>query len=220
MKLLVRISFLGLMIIALLLTACGEEGFDIEKPLSKIFIMDDGSGGDTTKTSLNNETIERLDLDLDDENKVRQSLDALLDKDIKIETEEGRKNILSALQYAFTMLQRSELLPKEDRSKCNCDYQFSTFQKAVDVMGQYAVQMHQQTISTRKEEEPKIYDALYKAFTQTQKYLTHISTVNITGMIQVQSDKDTLTEIQKSAKTYLEKLSQKATDTDTKTETD
>jgi hypothetical protein len=198
MRIIVRLLFVVLLITSVFMTSgCGVDG---------LFVTGDGSEANT-KSELSAENVADLDVNLDDENTVRRHLTALKDKDFDISVSEHRQSVTSSLQYAVSMLKRSKLLPKEERSKCSCEYQLSTFKLAVELIGEYAHKLNQQTIGIKKREEPKTYKEIYASFNTIKEYLTDLSTLDVEAMMEVASDEQPLTEIQSLAKSYLKKLS-------------
>lgn len=190
----------------LLGAGCGEEAPGFEEVLGKVFVTGSEKGEESTG-KLSNETVEKLNLDVDDETTVISNLNALKDKEFNIDDEQ--KNALISLNYVTTIVRRSSLLPKEKQSPCQCHYATSTFKLAVEVLGDYLVKLRRQNLLTRVKNELDAYQQLYEQFSLGKEILEELSKVDILRlpMARDSKEKEGLEEIKKAATEALKKLS-------------
>jgi len=191
----------------LLETGCGENAPGFEEVLGKVFITGRDQGESTG--TLSKETVEKLNLDVDDEATVVSNLIALKDKEFNIDVDDEQKKALTSLNYLTTIVRRSALLPKEKQSPCQCHYAVSTFKLAVEVLGEYLLKLKQQNLLTRVKDELDIYQQLYDQFSLGKEILEALSKVDILRLPVARDSKERegLEEIKKAATEALKKLS-------------
>lgn len=202
-----RTISLFLLPLSLLVTGCGENASSFpsfEEVLGKVFITgkEGSSSGDLSK-----ETVDKLNLQADDEATVISNLTALKDKDFNIEGE--HKNVLVSLNYLTTIVRRSELLPKDKRSPCQCHYAASTFKLAVEVLGDYLMRLKQQNLLILVKEDLDTFQELYNQFSLGKEILEELSKVDVLRLETAKDSKEReeLEEIKKAAEEALKKLS-------------
>lgn len=190
----------------LFLSGCG----DFEEALEKYFVT--GKGTEESSGNLTKETVEKLNLNVDNESTVITNLNALKDKDFNIE--DDQKNVLLSIHYLTTIVQRSELLPKEKQSPCQCHYLASTFRLAVEVLGDYLVKLHKQNLAIRAKEDLEKYQQLYHQFSLGKEILEDLSKVDILRLTVARNSKEReeIEEIKKAAEEALKKLSSTPSD--------
>lgn len=194
--------------LSLLWAGCGENTSSFpsfEEALGKVFITgsEKEESGDLSK-----ETADKLNLQVDDEAAVILNLTALKDKDFNIDGE--HKNVLVSLNYITTNVRRSELLPKDKRSPCQCHYAVSTFKLAVEVLGDYLVRLKQQNLLILVKEDLDKFQELYDQFSLGKEILEELSKVDVLRLeaAKDRKEREELEEIKKAATEALKKLSQ------------
>lgn len=202
-----RLISLFLVPLSFLWAGCGENAQSwpsFEEVLGKVFITgsEKEGGGDLSK-----ETVDKLNLQVDDEATVISNLTALKDKDFNIEGE--HKHVLVSLNYLTTIVRRSELLPKDKRSPCQCHYAASTFKLAVQVLGDYLVKLKQQNLLILVKEDLDTFQELYNQFSLGKEILEELAKVDILRLETAKDSKEReeLEEIKKVAAEALKKLS-------------
>lgn len=201
-----RTISLFLLPLSLLWAGCGEKAQSwpsFEEALGKVFITGsekEGSG------DLSKETADKLNLQADDEAAVISNLKNLKDKDFSIDGE--HKNVLISLNYLTTIVRRSELLPKDKRSPCQCHYAVSTFKLAVEVLGDYLVRLKQQNLLVLVKEDLDTFQELYNQFSLGKEILEELSKVDVLRLETAKDSKEReeLEEIKKAAAEALKKL--------------
>ncbi|MEK7790035.1 MAG: hypothetical protein AAB309_00230 [Deltaproteobacteria bacterium] len=208
-----RTISLFLLPLALLWAGCGEyaESFpSFEEALGKVFVTGSEKEG-ISSGDLSKETVEKLNLQADDEATVISNLTTLKDKDFNISDNE--KNVLISLNYITTIVRRSELLPKDKQSPCQCHYAASTFKLAVEVLGGYLLQLQKQNLSVLAKEDLEKFQELYNQFSLGKEILEELSKVDVLRlpMAKGSKEREELEEIKKVAAEALKKLSSAGT---------
>lgn len=188
------------------LTGCGENVPGFEEALGKVFVTGTNREG-SSFGDLSKETVGKLNLDVDDEAAVVSNLTTLKDKDFDIDGE--HKNVLVSLNYITTIVRRSELLPKDKQSPCQCHYAASTFKLAVEVLGEYLIKLQKQNLMMLVKEELEKYQQLYQQFSLGKEILGELSKVDILKLPMAKNGKEReeLEEIKKAAAEALKELS-------------
>lgn len=178
----------------------------VEKFLAKVFVMD--TGKENSPKTLSKNTVELLLLDNDDsEEKVISSLKRLKDSDFSIEKEQ--KEISISLKYIDQILKRSELLPKEKRSKCQCSYKTETFKLATETLGHFLIAINKEHVTILASEKPKQYQDIYRQFKDGKTLLEDLSKVDSIEMASIKDERETIDSIKALAKKYLSELESK-----------
>ncbi len=206
-----RTISLFLLPLSLLWAGCGEnaESFpSFEEALEKVFVT--GSKKEESSSSsgdLSKETVEKLNLHVDDEAAVISNLTTLKDKDFNIADEQ--KNALISLNYVTTIVRRSELLPKDKQSPCQCHYAASTFKLAAQVLGDYLLKLQKQNLSVLAKEDLDKFQELYDQFSLGKEILEELSKADVLRlpMAKDSKEREELEEIKKIAAEALKKLS-------------
>jgi hypothetical protein len=205
-----RLIPLFLLPLSLLWGGCGEkaESFpSFEEALEKVFVTGSKKEGSEGSGDLSKETVQKLNLQVDDEAAVISNLTTLKDKDFNIADEQ--KNVLTSLNYVTTIVRRSELLPKDKQSPCQCRYAASTFKLAVQVLGDYLLKLQKQNLSVLAKEDLDKFQELYNQFSLGKEILEELSKVDVLRLSTAKDSKEReeLEEIKKAAEEVLKKLS-------------